>query len=145
MSGDFLKPAVHSRDHRDDHTDPISGPWFTVLDEGDDPPDDTDAEEDIDYIFLQNGATQPTAGSGLGGADLEPFSFRRGLSRLDTKGTLDCSVFASGDVAFIIPEVYRLPKDDFFFTIMMVSGTPTSAMVYLYSATGEVTITFPVV
>lgn len=140
---DARKPATHSPDHRDDHFDPISGPWFEVLDAGDPVPDDPDAVEDEDYIYLQNGAIQPPPGSGPNGGDLELFSFRRGLSRLDTTGHLDVSAFASGDVAFTIPAAYRLSKDKFFTTVVYDGADPIAAMVYFESTTGDVTITFP--
>lgn len=135
---DAVQPAMHGRDNRDGYTDPISGPWFTVLDVGDPAPDDPDAVEDVDYIYLQNGATQPAS-------PLEAFSFRRGLSKLDTKGHLDVSSFASGSVAFTIPAAFRLPNDQFFPTVVWDGAAPIAAMVYLDATTGDVTITFPLV
>lgn len=130
--GDTVKPALHGRDNRDDAVDQISGPWFLVLDAGDTPPDGS--VEDEDYVFLQNGWAQPVA-------PLEAFAFRRGLSKLDMKGHLDGAGASSGSVAVTLPEPHRLPNDQFFLTVL---EDATPAMVYLDSATGEVTITFPV-
>lgn len=135
---DARKPATHSIDHRDDHFDPIAGPWFEVLDAGDPVPDDPDAVEDEDYVYFQNGAVQPAA-------PLQEFSFRRGISRLDTRGHIDVAGFSSGDVAFTIPAAYRLPNDQFFTTVLYDGASPIAAMVYFESTTGDVTITYPLV
>lgn len=140
---DARKPATHAQDHRDDHTDQIAGPWFIVLDAGDPPPDDPDAVEDVDYIYLQNDVTQPTPASGPGGGDLTQFSFRRGISRLDFKGHLDVSAAASPAVACVIPEMY-LPDEDVFDTTVVFDGsTGVPGMWYLDSVSGELTLTWP--
>lgn len=134
---DARKPATHAVDHRDEHFDQIAGPWFEVLDAGDPVPDDPDAVEDEDYVYFQNGAVQPAA-------PLQLFSFRRGISRLDTRGHIDVAAFASGDVALTIPAAYRLALDQFFLTVVYDGAAPISAMVYFESTSGDVTITFPV-
>lgn len=143
MPNDSRKPAVHSSDHRDDHNDPISGPWLEILDEGDPPPDDPNAVEGEDYVYLQNDATQPTAGSGIGGGDLEPWSLRRGLSKLDSKGHLDLSAFASGSVVVTVPEWMRPTKDFFRHTLVWDGASFQPAAVYFDSTSGDISITFP--
>jgi hypothetical protein len=127
-----MKPAIHGRDNRDEGQDPISGPWFLCLDPGDTVP--AGMEEDEDYVFLQNGWAQPPG-------NLEEFSFRRGLSKIDTKGHLQTST--SGTVALTIPAPYRLRKDQFCVQAVYDGATPIPAVVYFFSATGDVTITYP--
>lgn len=124
-------PAKHGRDNRDGAEDPISGEWVPVVDGGD-PAPETWMVIDEDYVELQNSWVQPAA-------PLREFSFRRGLSKLDMRGHLDGG--ASGTVAVTIPAPYRLPDDQFFLTVL---ADATPALVYLDSATGDVTITFPV-
>lgn len=131
------KPDKHGRDNRDGAEDPISGEWVPVVDEGD-PAPEVWMVIDEDYVELQNGWAQPAS-------PLEEFSFRRGLSKLDTKGHLDAAGAASATVAVTIPADYRLPNDQFFPTVVWDGVDPIAAMVYLDSATGDVTITFPLV
>jgi hypothetical protein len=111
-------------------TDPLTGPWVLVINEGDTPPDQA-------YIELENGWEQPTAH--------EEFAFRRGgVNKLDFTGHLDSSGASSGTVAFTLPARYRLSADKFFLTVVYDGADPVPAMVFLDSSTGEVTITFPV-
>lgn len=91
-------------------------------------------ELDEDYVELQNGWAQPAA-------PFAEFSFRRGLSKLDTKGHLDSAGASSGTVAVTLPTDYRLPDDQFFLTVL---EDATAALVYFDSTNGDVTITFPV-
>ena len=140
---DHRKPAIHgAADHRDGYQDQISGPWFEVVDEGDLPSHET-MILDEDYIELINGFLQPSPGSGPGGGDLEPFGFRRGISRLDFKGHIDISGAASPDVACVIPEIYLLDKDAFDTTVVYDGATGVPGMWYLDSVTGELTLTWP--
>lgn len=131
---DHQKPGTHGRDHRDEHIDAISGPWFVVLDDGEDPPDGVDVE---DVIYLENDVVQPPV-------EYEPFSFRRGLSRLDFKGHLDVSGASSPVVAFTIPVWYRLDLIQFGPTVITTDGTDFQfAMFWLDPDNGEVTIVWP--
>lgn len=91
-------------------------------------------ELDEDYVELQNGWAQPAPPKA-------EFSFRRGLSKLDTKGHLDAAAASSGTVAVTLPIDFRLPDDQFFLTVL---EDATPALVYLEAASGDVTITFPV-
>ena len=140
---DHNKPGVHSYDHRDDHLDLISGPWFPCLDPDEDPPDDPEAEEDIDYIYLQDDVKQPTPGSGPGGGDLTPWAFRRGLSILDFRGHLNVEDASSPAVAAVIPEAYLPPEDCFDTTVLYDGAQGVPGMWYLDSVTGELTLTWP--
>lgn len=127
------KPDKHGRDQRDGAEDPISGEWVPVINAGDPAPENW-MVLDEDYVELQNGWAQPAA-------PYAQFSFRRGLSKLDTKGHLDSASAASATVAVTIPADFRLPDDQFFLTVLQ-DATP--ALVYLEASTGDVTITFPV-
>lgn len=132
---DVQKPAKHGRDHRDEHIDAISGPWFVVLDAGDPAPEGVDV---ADVIYLENGVIQPPI-------TFEPFTFRRGLSRLDFKGHLDVSAAVSPVIAFTIPIWYRLDKIQFGPTVI-TDDTGTSfqfAMFWCNPDTGKVTIVWP--
>lgn len=105
-----------------------------VLDDGEDPPDGVDVE---DVIYLENDVVQPPV-------EYEPFSFRRGLSRLDFKGHLDVSAAASPVVAFTIPVWYRLDKIQFGPQILTADGTDFQfAMHWCDPTTGEVTLVWP--
>jgi len=73
VSGDL--PPLTGREHRDGGPDQISGKWRTPE--------------------LLNGAAQPHPSF-----ELEPFAIRRGLNLFETKGHLDLSEYAWGDVAF---------------------------------------------
>lgn len=135
--GDAQKPAMHGRDHRDTGLDKISGEWFIVLDAGADPPDDPDAVEDVDYLYFQNGALQPPV-------DVEQFSFRRGLSWLDTKGVIDIQGFSSGDVAFTLPTAYRFELVLPVSTIVLDEDMTTIAgAAFVFDVAGDVRLVFP--
>jgi hypothetical protein len=93
--------------------------------------------------ILENSWAQPVP-------PLEKFAFRlHADGSLEFRGHLNSAAAASGTVAVTLPglipgEVDFLPSLDQFFTTVIYDGAaPQGAMVYIDSATGEVTITFP--
>ena len=130
------------RPHEHGGTDPLTGPWVRVINEGDTPPtvvNSQGTEYPVQYVELQNGWTQPAAGAGPSGEDLEEFAFRRGgVNKLDFTGHLDGAGAASGSVALTLPVRYRLLKTKFFYTIL-VDLTPAKVTV---ASSGDVTIEF---
>jgi hypothetical protein len=85
---------------------------------------------------------------------LERFAYRlHADGSLEFKGHLDAAGASSGTVALTLPEPvddedmepsYRLPRDQFFLTVIYDGATPESAMVFIEGSSGEVTITWPV-
>ncbi len=97
-------------------------------------------------VVLQNGFVQPTTASGI-----EKFAFRlHADSSLEFKGHLDASGASSGTVAFTLPgmnlgEVNFVPLNDhYFITAITPDGsTFSTALVFIDSTTGDVTLTWP--
>lgn len=96
---------------------------------------------------LENGWAQPSLSS-----PLERFAFRlHADGSLEFKGHLDAAGAASGTVAVTLPGAnvgeidFKPANDQFFVTVITTDGGSTfqTAMVFLDSTTGEVTITFP--
>lgn len=94
---------------------------------------------------LQNSFAQPTA-------PLEPFAFRKHMDgSLEFKGHLDASGATSGTVAFTLPgaadgEPEYIPENDQYFISAITpdnGATFQTALVFIDSTTGDVTITWP--
>lgn len=94
---------------------------------------------------LVNGWAQPSL-------PLEKFSFRiHADGSLEFKGHLDASVAASGTVAVTLPGAnpgeaeFLPPHDQYFVSVITPDNGVTfqTAMVFIDSTTGEVTITWP--
>jgi len=96
---------------------------------------------------LVNGWAQP-----LNATNLEKFAFRlHADGSLEFKGHLNAAGAASGTVAVTLPgavlgeDDFRPPNNQFFITVITTDSgvTFTTAMVKVFSATGNVTITWP--
>jgi len=91
---------------------------------------------------LVNGFAQPDS-------LVDQFAYRlTGGGIPDFKGTIDATGATSGDVAFTMildPDEMTLPGDIYFNTIITDGTDFMTAMVYMDSQTGDVTLTWPAI
>lgn len=88
---------------------------------------------------LVNGFAQPVS-------TVDQFAYRLTGGIPDFKGHIDCSGASSPDVAFNIaldPDEMTLPGDIYFYSIITDGTDFQSAMLFIDSTTGDVTVTWP--